>query len=61
MKIGKWRRPGDPTPAEIAAQTALIRETWSEWTCRKRAGMAVEPHWLPPTAILRTSSSPPDD
>lgn len=33
----------DPTPEEIAARCAEIRERWSEWDYRVRSGQRAEP------------------
>ena len=40
----------DPTPAEIAAECALIRKDWSEAEHRRRAGMSCEGGYTIPGA-----------
>jgi hypothetical protein len=46
---GKWARPADPTPLEIATQTALIRNNWTDEDFRQRSGADRRRGWQPPT------------
>lgn len=49
------QRPG-PTPAEIAAECAVIREGWSEAEMRKRAGKPSVDVWsVPEVKISETT------
>lgn len=58
---GKWKRPRDPTPAEIAIFAAAIRESWSEITHQKRAGRLAESEWLPPEVKALRSRVCPEE
>lgn len=52
-------QPGDPTPEDIAAQTALMRQNWHDAEFRARAnGMrAVDTAWRPPSYSFDASSA----
>lgn len=47
---------GEPTPAEIAAQAAAIRATWSEGERLRRGAWA-----LAPWSVPRSSAAPPPE
>lgn len=42
----------DPTPEEVLAMTAAIREAWDEKTHRERAGQGETEEWRPPKARI---------